>query len=438
MPEINQTNERRPGLVMSVGAVSVVGKVRDENQDRMSRSLVPQGDLYIVADGMGGYKGGATAAQITVETIERFFQGTAGTADPRASIRAAIQQANAEVNRRAESGDPECHRMGSTAVVLLVADGAAHVGYVGDSRAYLFHKGQLTQLSSDHTKVQEMVNGGILSPEEARDHPDTSTLTRVLGPKPEVEVDLASPVKLEEGDAILLCSDGLSGYVTDDLIVKAISQTARVQKIADNLIDLAMKAGGEDNITVQFARYGTREEPIAPPVPKPRPRRGLGMLAVGLVVAASGVAVYLGSGAWKAGGTPPLVVDGTRPVEPSSAPASVPPPQAIPPGGGIRAADPSPPDSAARIEMNRITDRVTALEAQIARLQGLVDGLTKQGKNGNAAPSLPQKAAPKTQGPEKKGEVKKGEPKSGEEQKKVEELKKGEEPKKDEEQKKDG
>lgn len=122
---------------MIVGARSDTGKVRDENQDRMTRTQVPLGDLYIVADGMGGYKGGALAAQLTIQTVEEQLRLVPAGSPPEAAITAAIEAANLRVNTEATSGNPETEKMGSTIVLLLVTGGQAYVAHVGDSRAYL-------------------------------------------------------------------------------------------------------------------------------------------------------------------------------------------------------------------------------------------------------------------------------------------------------------
>jgi len=265
----------------------------------MSRSHAPLGDLYIVADGMGGYQGGATAAKIAVETIERVFTEATEGASPLTTIQSAIQQANAEIHKQAAAGKPEFEKMGSTAVVLLVRDGLAHVGHVGDSRAYIVRGGKLQQVTVDHTVVQGLVNEGIISEEEARDHDDASKLTRVLGPKAEVDVDLEPPIPLQYGDGILLCSDGLHGYVADADIQRAISQESRVQKTASRLVDLAMEAGGEDNITVQFVRYGDAETALVSPPSDPAESEGgrawklLASIAVAAVLGSAATFAYV-------------------------------------------------------------------------------------------------------------------------------------------------
>ena len=245
---------------LEVGARSETGQVRDENQDRMSGTRVPLGQLYIVADGMGGYKGGAVAAELVVQELQQAIGEAPIEASVEKVIQAAFNKTNETVYQRAHSGDPAIEGMGSTAVLLLISERVARVAHVGDSRAYLYRKGRLKQLTTDHTVVQKMVQAGMLKSNEAVNHPNASILDRAIGSQPSVEVDISEPWQLREGDAILLCSDGLSGYVTDAEIASVLRSQAPVQEIPDRLIKLASEKGGEDNVTVQYIQYGTRPE----------------------------------------------------------------------------------------------------------------------------------------------------------------------------------
>jgi protein phosphatase len=253
-----------------VGAHSETGYVRSENQDRMSGTQVPLGQLYIVADGMGGHQGGALAAELTVQGLQQYI----GEAPAHASVEEAIQTAftktNDTVYRQAHAGEPTTEEMGSTAVLLLISGQVARVAHVGDSRAYLYRKGRLKQLTTDHTIVQKMVQAGMLKPAEATNHPNASVLDRAIGSKPSVEVDISDPVRLNAGDAVLLCSDGLSGYVAEPEIASVLQGQATVQEIPERLVKLALQKGGEDNVTVQFIQYGTRQEAQLPARNQPR------------------------------------------------------------------------------------------------------------------------------------------------------------------------
>jgi len=241
---------------MKVAVLSEKGR-RDENQDWMSWSRVdPWGELFIIADGMGGHKGGALAARMTVEGLEKHIRDLPAEWPFVKAFQEAFRKTNEEVYRSAHSGNPETENMGSTLVAALISDGKVQVGHIGDSRAYLFRKGKLRPLTKDHTTVQRMLDAGMITAEEARKHPEAHVLSRAVGSKPEVEIEIGEPVKLEEGDALMMCSDGLTGYVDDQQIEKVLGSQSSVQSIPQDLADLALKASGDDNITVQFIRYG--------------------------------------------------------------------------------------------------------------------------------------------------------------------------------------
>lgn len=245
-------------LNLEVSALSETGYVRDENQDRMSGATVPLGHLYIVADGMGGHKGGALAAELTIKGLQQHIGEAAADASVEVVLRKAFAAVNAEVYHKANNGDPKTERMGSTAVLVLIRGSIVWLAHVGDSRAYLYRKGSLDQLTKDHTWVQKMVEKGMLKPEEAQNHPESSRLLRAIGHRPEIEVDIGNGIHLNDGDAILMCSDGLSGYVPDPEISAVLDTGLSVQQIPEQLVKLALKKGGEDNITVQFIQCGRR------------------------------------------------------------------------------------------------------------------------------------------------------------------------------------
>src|SRR5262249_7809835 len=250
---------------LEVGARSETGYVRQENQDRMTGDLGPFGPFYIVADGMGGHKGGALAAQLAVQELTRQIKQAAATESVEQVIQAAFKKANETIYQKGHAGDPEVNGMGTTAVLLLIAGRVARLAHVGDSRAYLYRDGVLKQLTTDHTMVQKMVEAGMLKPEDAADHPNASILERAIGTQQSVEVDISREVPLKDGDAILLCSDGLSGYVTNQEIESALRSPAPSQEITTRLVNLALEKGGRDNVTVQFIQYGPRKEPPVVP-----------------------------------------------------------------------------------------------------------------------------------------------------------------------------
>lgn len=241
-----------------VSARSETGYVREENQDRMSGAHVSLGEVYIVADGLGGHKGGAMAAELTVQCLQEHLTNVSPESAVEDALRTAFEHANVTVYERANSGDSATEGMGSTAVLLLTSGPVARVAHVGDSRAYLYRQGRLRKLTRDHTKVQRMVDAGILTPEQAHDHPDAAVLERAIGQKPTVQADISSRLSLKEGDAILLCSDGLWSYVTSSDIEAVLRSAATVQEIPERLVKMALDKGSEDNVTVQFIQYGQR------------------------------------------------------------------------------------------------------------------------------------------------------------------------------------
>lgn len=231
--------------------------LRDENQDWMSWTENSWGECCIVADGMGGYRGGATASRMTVEGLERHLAEAPAEWTFAQALQQAIQKTNEEVYRGAHGGNPDIANMGSTVVIALLARGQLQVAHIGDSRAYLFRRGRLNLLTKDHTSVQRMVDAGLITAEDAREHPEAHVLSRAVGTQPEVEIEIKDPTPLRPGDGILLCSDGLSGYVTDDQIEQTLRQRrSEVQSIPKVLVDLALAAGSDDNITVQFVKCG--------------------------------------------------------------------------------------------------------------------------------------------------------------------------------------
>jgi PPM family protein phosphatase len=232
---------------------SDVGCRRHQNEDRIvyvkpadQSQLERKGVLAIVADGMGGHQAGEVASQLAVEVIRRSYFGN-GTSDPVAALKRAFGEANSEIFRAAQS-DERLAGMGTTATALVLKDGAAHFGHVGDSRLYRISNGELTQLTEDHTLVAKMLDAGLLSPDGARRHPDRNILTRSLGTQPEIEV-YVSHALAQPGDCFVLCSDGLHDLVDEQEINAAVSGNPP-EVACEQLIALAKERGGFDNISV--------------------------------------------------------------------------------------------------------------------------------------------------------------------------------------------
>lgn len=239
------------------GACSETGFFRKENQDRMGRASYHGGEIYVVSDGMGGHKGGSIAAEMTVQTLLDELSHQEEPTSLFDLLKHAFQYANQVVYERGHSNESVTKGMGATAVVMLTKGAKILVGHVGDSRAYLFDNNKrLHLLTKDHTRVQRMVDDGLLSEAEAENHPDASILERAIGHLPTVKSTISKWRRLRCGEQILLCSDGLSGYVSDKEIANALSICTEPSESAELLTALALKKGGEDNVTVQVIRYG--------------------------------------------------------------------------------------------------------------------------------------------------------------------------------------
>jgi serine/threonine protein phosphatase PrpC len=227
-----------------------VGLVRAANEDFMAEFERPSGHrLLVVADGMGGHRGGSTASRVCVETIGEVFQRSSD--EPETLLRDALEAANERIFETAHH-DPELAGMGTTAVlVLLTPESRAWVSHLGDSRAYLLRDGELTALTEDHTVVAAMVRRGLIDEEAALTHPRRHELSRCVGfrrgTKPEV-----TSLDIHPGDRLLLCSDGLSGQVSDDEIAAVLRRDA-LSDAAVTLVEAANARGGVDNVTVLLA-----------------------------------------------------------------------------------------------------------------------------------------------------------------------------------------
>jgi serine/threonine protein phosphatase PrpC len=227
-----------------------VGRVRSANEDACDEFEHASGArLLVVADGMGGHRGGATASQLAVETIGEVF---AGSEQPDvAALRQAMMRANDRVHAES-TADPALRGMGTTVVALLLAPGGAGcVAHVGDSRAYRLRDRQLEPLTEDHSVVREMVRREIITPEEAALHPRRHEILRSIGIEPNVEPELRS-LDVREGDRYLLCSDGLSNMVEEDEIEEVLGREPPGNAVR-TLVRRANASGGADNITIQIA-----------------------------------------------------------------------------------------------------------------------------------------------------------------------------------------
>lgn len=245
---------------------SDTGRKRRHNED----AYVLHPPLFAVADGMGGAQAGELASRLAAEAVTAEAGDTAGVQ----RVTSVIQAANRRVYERSRE-DSAVSGMGTTLTVALVEDEVVTIGHVGDSRAYMIRDGELEQLTHDHSLVAELVRSGKLTPEEAEHHPQRSVITRALGTDPDVDVDTYS-VEARPGDVFMLCSDGLTSMVGNASILHTVEQHRDdLDLAARELIAMANKGGGEDNITVVFfdiALEGeTFLEPAAAAAVQPNP-----------------------------------------------------------------------------------------------------------------------------------------------------------------------
>ncbi|AZS35432.1 PP2C-family Ser/Thr phosphatase [Microbacterium lemovicicum] len=235
----------------SSAAISHTGKVRSNNQD----SGYSGSNLFAVADGMGGHAGGDVASSIAIGRLQSLDVTYGSTAQAESALRDAIGDVATELIDTV-AVRPELAGMGTTVSALIMVDGFAVLAHIGDSRVYLYRDDALTQITTDHTFVQRLVDSGRITPEEARYHPRRSVLMRVLGdmdPDPEVDTFI---MPTQPGDRWLLCSDGLSGVVDDPHTAKALAQGLAPGRTADTLLRQALDAGAPDNVTIVIVDVG--------------------------------------------------------------------------------------------------------------------------------------------------------------------------------------
>ena len=229
-----------------------IGTVRKMNQDFVYASDQPVGilpNLYIVADGMGGHAAGDYASRCAVETMVDYIEN-ATSGGPVTLLGSALAQANRKVMEKALS-DRSMEGMGTTLVAAVVQNDCLYVANVGDSRLYLIDD-RLEQITRDHSLVEEMVRAGELRREDARLHPDKNVITRAVGVKNTVAVDFFD-VALNKGDRFLICSDGLTNMVPEDVIFRIVREKGSLEAAVKELVDEANRSGGSDNISVILA-----------------------------------------------------------------------------------------------------------------------------------------------------------------------------------------
>ena len=239
--------------------MSDVGCQRDNNEDAYAywepaseADYERKGRLAIVADGMGGHEGGQEASSLAVEAIQQIY-GQASGKDPQVQLAHAFREAHERIHQSAAK-NPQLRGMGTTATALVLVAHNLYYSHVGDSRLYLVREGKVERLTQDHSYVSRLVQNGVITSEEAETHPQRHILTAALGAGTEFSPDIPQqPIAVQAGDVLVLCTDGLWGQVSEEEVGRAVKEKDPEQACRE-LVDLAKKRGGPDNITVQVLR----------------------------------------------------------------------------------------------------------------------------------------------------------------------------------------
>ena len=254
----------RPGIELA--NLTDPGCVRERNEDYYcylepddDEAFRTHGRLVVVADGMGGHEGGELASGIAVEKVRDTWSG--GTGDPSDLLIAALSNAHSAIQEYAIE-HPEFAGMGTTCTAVALIGNLLYYGHVGDTRLYLIRNGAIRRLTHDHSLVQKLVDSGVITEEQAAEHPDRNVLVSALGMHGAVAVDVPEAgVPLEPGDTLLVCTDGLHGLVKDAEMLDAVTR-CEPRQACQELVQLAKDRGGPDNITVQIVRLAGK--PVVP------------------------------------------------------------------------------------------------------------------------------------------------------------------------------
>lgn len=248
---------------MEVAILTDVGRVRENNEDSYlyweaegDEEFRRKGRLAVIADGMGGYDGGQEASRLAVETVRSVYDKVF-----RDGAEAALMEAFAAAHERIRSyadEHPQFHGMGTTCTALAVLERNVHFAHVGDSRLYLVRNGQISRLTRDHSYVSRLVESGIVRSEDAETHPQRHILTAALGSGMEVAADISQhALTLEEGDKLVLCTDGLWGVVNEQEVATVVDENSPADACRE-LVKMALQRGGPDNITLLVLRAGAK------------------------------------------------------------------------------------------------------------------------------------------------------------------------------------
>ena len=272
MQETRQFTLEADKLTVTASVQTDPGCVRDSNEDsgrhvspHDAEALLARGRLTIVCDGMGGHASGEVASQIAVEAISELYYSNRDL-DPADALRWAVEEANREIYEASQT-DERFEGMGTTLVALVILGDKAFSAHVGDSRLYRMRARTLELLTMDHSQVMEMVQNGIITMAQARDHDDKNVILRAVGTNPEVDVDVSSLFLVEPGDTFLLCSDGLNDMLEDGEIEAVLASESDEYLAGQQLIEAAKQNGGHDNVTVGVVAIGAK---LTAPPPEAR------------------------------------------------------------------------------------------------------------------------------------------------------------------------
>lgn len=275
---------------LKVANISDIGRnpARTKNEDSFGHYEGEFGDLFLICDGMGGHVAGDIASRIAVESVRQYFETNYIPGAEEDTIRQSIEFAQNKI-LEATRHDPSLSGMGTTLVLLLIKGGLYWHAHSGDSRLYLARDGSLNRLTKDHSEVQEMVDEGIISDEQAASHPLSNLVTRSLG-HTNYEPDLSGSHKIKQDDVFLLCSDGLTAHLKDEELLLEIREEPAIA--CRNLVDMANQRGGEDNITLQIihvrqsAPFTLAEQQDVPPKRSLKPSLAILATLLAFLVAA--------------------------------------------------------------------------------------------------------------------------------------------------------
>lgn len=236
---------------MEIYTLTDIGRVRKSNQDAVDGGIINDNVMWaVLCDGMGGANGGNVASEIAVQTVKEnigFFDPKASEYKSETFLTEILEKANSTIYHK-QRKDENLMGMGTTMELVIAVNGRAMIAHVGDSRTYLVQNNRIIQITVDHSMVQELVNRGEITAEQARVHPNKNYITRAVGVHPYIESDYIE-IPFGQDDVIILCSDGLSNYISNECMLNSV-QNYSGEELAQRLVDLANEYGGGDNISI--------------------------------------------------------------------------------------------------------------------------------------------------------------------------------------------